>query len=60
MIWSGALMLDFLGNGDERYRAAHDGILAAIETVIHNGPKTRDLGGNASTQEVGQAIAAAL
>lgn len=60
MIWSGALMLDFLGNGDERYRAAHDGILAAIEKVIHSGPKTRDLGGSSSTQEVGQAIAAAL
>jgi tartrate dehydrogenase/decarboxylase / D-malate dehydrogenase len=60
MIWSGALMLDFLGNGDERYRAAHDDILQAIEQVIASGPKTRDLGGNASTQEVGLAIAAAL
>ncbi|MCM2319870.1 MAG: tartrate dehydrogenase [Pseudomonas sp.] len=60
MIWSGALMLDFLGQGDERYRAAHDGILRAMEEVIASGPKTRDLGGNASTQEVGKAIAAAL
>ncbi len=23
-IWAGAMMLDFLGNGDERYRAAHE------------------------------------
>ncbi|PQP03862.1 tartrate dehydrogenase [Pseudomonas frederiksbergensis] len=60
MIWSGALMLDFLGNGDERYRAAHDGILQAIERVIAEGPITPDLGGQASTQEVGQAIAQAL
>ncbi len=30
-VWAGAMMLDFLGNGDERYHAAHDGILAAIE-----------------------------
>ncbi|MCP2072696.1 UNVERIFIED_ORG: tartrate dehydrogenase/decarboxylase/D-malate dehydrogenase [Pseudomonas lini] len=59
MIWSGALMLDFLGDGPE-FRAAHDAILHAIETVIAQGPKTRDLGGQGSTQEVGQAIADAL
>ncbi len=39
-IWAGAMMLDFLGNGDERYHAAHNGILAAIEQVIASGPKT--------------------
>jgi tartrate dehydrogenase/decarboxylase/D-malate dehydrogenase len=60
MIWSGALMLDFLGNGDERYRAAHDGILQAIEQVIAQGPITPDLGGQGSTQDVGMAIAALL
>lgn len=57
-IWSGALMLDFLG-----YRAAHDAILAAIEAVLdpaHGGPRTPDLGGTASTQDVGKAIAQAL
>lgn len=59
MIWSGALMLDFLGDGPE-FRAAHDAIMQAIETVIAQGPKTRDLGGQCSTQEVGQAIADAL
>ncbi|MEF9672537.1 hypothetical protein QNM99_10415 [Pseudomonas sp. PCH446] len=34
-------MLDFLGNGDERYRAAHDGILQAIERVIAEGRSRR-------------------
>jgi tartrate dehydrogenase/decarboxylase/D-malate dehydrogenase len=39
------MMLDFLGNGDARYQAAHDGILAAIEQVIASGPKTPDMKG---------------
>ena len=42
-IWSGALMLDFLG-----HREAHDAIVAAIETVLDPAaaaPRTRDLGG---------------
>ena len=57
-IWSGALMLDFLG-----YRPAHDAIMAAIEAVLdprNGGPRTPDLGGTATTQDVGQAILAAL
>jgi len=52
MIWSAALMLQFLGAAE-----AHDAILAAIETVLREGPRTRDLGGTASTTEMGQAIA---
>ena len=52
MIWSGALMLDFLG-----CKPAHDAIVAAIEQVLAQGPRTRDLGGTASTTEVGEAIA---
>jgi tartrate dehydrogenase/decarboxylase / D-malate dehydrogenase len=60
MIWSGALMLDFLGNGDPCYRAAHDAILKAIETTLVDGPRTSDLGGTASTGAVGAAVAAAL
>lgn len=52
MIWSGALMLDFLGE-----KAAHDAIVKAIETVLVEGPRTRDLGGTASTTEMGEAIA---
>lgn len=57
-IWSGALMLDFLG-----YRPAHDAIMAAIEAVLdprNGGARTPDLGGTATTQEVGEAILAAL
>jgi tartrate dehydrogenase/decarboxylase/D-malate dehydrogenase len=53
MIWSAALMLDFLGE-----RAAHEAILSAIEQVLVEGPHTPDLGGTASTTELGQAIAA--
>ena len=53
MIWSGALMLDFLGE-----KAAHDAIVKAIEQVLVEGPRTGDLGGKASTTEMGKAIAA--
>jgi len=53
-IWTGAMMLDHLGH-PEAARA----IVAAIERVIEEGEMlTRDLGGHASTVEVGQAIAA--
>jgi len=54
-IWSGALMLDFLG-----YKAAHDAVVNAIELVLAPGsaaPMTPDLAGNASTSDVGTAIA---
>jgi tartrate dehydrogenase/decarboxylase/D-malate dehydrogenase len=57
-IWSGALMLDFLG-----YRVAHDAVLQAIENVLKPGsgtPRTPDLGGTASTQDMGRAIAEML
>ena len=37
MIWSAALMLDFLGNGAGREREAHDAIVAAIEDVLRTG-----------------------
>jgi tartrate dehydrogenase/decarboxylase / D-malate dehydrogenase len=57
MIWSAAMMLDFLGNGEGEEREAHDAILAAIEAVLKEGPRTGDLGGKASTAEVGAAIA---
>lgn len=55
MIWSGAMMLDFLG-----YREAHDAMLQAIETVLVDGPRTPDMGGSASTTELGKAIAATI
>lgn len=60
MIWSGAMMLDFLGQGDERYTQAHDAIVRAMEQCLVEGPRTPDMGGNASTTEVGEAVAAYL
>jgi len=53
-IWSGAMMLEHFGEA-----AAAQAILKAIEAVLaRNDPRTPDLGGNASTSEVGKAIAA--
>ncbi|HZZ09926.1 MAG TPA: tartrate dehydrogenase [Paraburkholderia sp.] len=60
MIWSAAMMLDFLGHHTGKEREAHDAILAAIEAALLEGPHTGDLGGTANTTEVGQAIAAKL
>jgi len=62
MIWSGALMLDYLGRGlDEAdqapYLQAHDAILKGIEDVLANGPRTPDLGGQATTVALGDAVA---
>jgi tartrate dehydrogenase/decarboxylase/D-malate dehydrogenase len=55
-IWSGAMMLDHLGEAE-----AARAVVAAFEDVLKNGgPRTRDLGGTASTKEVGEAIAAAV
>jgi tartrate dehydrogenase/decarboxylase/D-malate dehydrogenase len=60
MIWSGAMMLDFLGQGDANYTRAHDAILQAIEKSLTDGVRTPDLGGTANTTEVGQAITALI
>jgi tartrate dehydrogenase/decarboxylase/D-malate dehydrogenase len=63
MIWSGALMLSYLADApgaDPSYREAHDAILAAIEKTLKDGPRTGDLGGKASTVELGDAIASLL
>jgi tartrate dehydrogenase/decarboxylase/D-malate dehydrogenase len=52
------MMLDFLG-----YRPAHDAVLSAIERVLQPGsgaPRTADLGGSATTSDLGRAIASAL
>jgi tartrate dehydrogenase/decarboxylase/D-malate dehydrogenase len=57
-IWSGAIMLEFLG-----YREAHDAIVRAIETVLDpksGAPRTPDIGGKASTSDLGKAVAEAL
>jgi tartrate dehydrogenase/decarboxylase/D-malate dehydrogenase len=54
-IWSGAMMLDHLG---EPYAAA--AILRAIESVLVDGPRTPDMGGTETTQMVGKAVVEAL
>ncbi|MEQ1946377.1 MAG: tartrate dehydrogenase [Bryobacteraceae bacterium] len=54
-IWSGAMMLDHLG-----YPQAHDAIVKAIETVTEHGPRTPDMGGNATTTDIGKAVESAL
>ncbi|MCS6890461.1 MAG: tartrate dehydrogenase [Rhodovarius sp.] len=55
-IWSGAMMLEHLG---EREAAA--AILRAIEALLaEGGPRTRDMGGQASTVDVGKALAEAV
>jgi len=51
-IWSAALMLDHLGE-----QKAGRALLAALEDVCRKGPRTRDVGGTASTREVGDAVA---
>ncbi len=54
-IWSGAMMLEFLGHAD-----AAAAIVTAIERVLEAGPRTPDLGGKATTGELGRAVAEAL
>lgn len=53
-VWSGALMLDHLG-----YPEAATSLTAAFEAALQL-TRTRDLGGNASTSEMGEAILANL
>jgi tartrate dehydrogenase/decarboxylase / D-malate dehydrogenase len=52
-IWSASLMLDHLGEQEAAAR-----LLRAVEAVCREGPRTRDIGGSASTSEVGEAVAA--
>ncbi|MDH5395458.1 MAG: isocitrate/isopropylmalate family dehydrogenase, partial [Gammaproteobacteria bacterium] len=54
-IWSAAMMLDHFGEKD-----AAAAIMQAIESVLKTGPRTPDIDGQASTQEVGRAIAEAV
>ena len=51
-IWAASMMLDHLGHPD-----AAAAVMEAIETVLSEGPRTPDMGGHASTAEVGRAIA---
>jgi tartrate dehydrogenase/decarboxylase/D-malate dehydrogenase len=52
-IWSAALMLDELGEP-----GAARALMEALESVCRSGPRTRDVGGEATTREVGEAVAA--
>jgi tartrate dehydrogenase/decarboxylase / D-malate dehydrogenase len=54
-VWAGALMLDHLGEPE-----AAALVMTALRAVARDGPRTKDLGGTATTLEVGTAIAAAL
>ena len=52
-LWSAVLMLEHLGEPD-----AAETLMGALEDVCREGPRTRDVGGEASTREVGEAVAA--
>ena len=56
-IWSGAMMLEHLGEQE-----AADAIVKAIETVLSDkdAPLTPDMGGTATTEDLGKAIADAV
>jgi tartrate dehydrogenase/decarboxylase/D-malate dehydrogenase len=56
-IWSGAMMLEHLGEPE-----AGAAVLHALENVLASSDRrlTPDLGGNATTSELGKAIASAL
>jgi tartrate dehydrogenase/decarboxylase/D-malate dehydrogenase len=55
-IWTGAMLLEHLGHA-----AAAHAVVRAIETLVAEGKTvTRDLGGKASTHEVGGALAALI
>lgn len=60
MVWSAALMVEFLGQGEATHQAAYQAMMQAIEHSLEHGPRTADLGGMANTTEVGQAIAALI
>ncbi len=52
-VWSAGLMLEHLGEAE-----AGKAIVAAIETLLReSGPRTRDMGGQAGTADVGNALA---
>ena len=54
--WPGAMMLQHLG-----HQAVHDAILTAIERVLREGARlTPDMGGKATTKELGNAIATSI
>jgi tartrate dehydrogenase/decarboxylase/D-malate dehydrogenase len=54
-IWSASLMLSHLGETE-----ASRALMTALEETCREGPRTRDVGGEATTREVGEAVAARL
>ncbi len=54
-IWSASLMLEHLGEPEAATMLMH-----ALEAVCRDGPRTRDIGGTATTREVGAAVLARL
>jgi isocitrate dehydrogenase (NAD+) len=52
-MFAAAMMLDHLGELDRAERVRH----AIITTIVKDGIRTRDLGGTASTEEFGSAVA---
>jgi isocitrate dehydrogenase (NAD+) len=48
-----AMMLDHMGELDRAQRIRR----AVIDTIVADGIRTRDLGGTASTEEFGRAVA---
>ena len=55
-IWTGAMLLEHLGHQD-----AADAVVRAIEKLVEEGKTvTRDLGGKATTKEVGEALVAMI
>jgi tartrate dehydrogenase/decarboxylase/D-malate dehydrogenase len=52
-IWSATLLLEHLGEHEAARR-----LMTALEDVCRDGPRTRDVGGDAGTGEVGGAVAA--
>jgi tartrate dehydrogenase/decarboxylase/D-malate dehydrogenase len=54
-IWSASLLLEHLGETDAAAR-----LMDALVAVCDKGPRTRDVGGDATTEEVGNAVVEAV
>ncbi len=54
-IWSAVLMLEHLNEPEAAAK-----LMRALEDVCREGPRTRDVGGTATTREVGEAVSARL
>lgn len=60
MVWSAVMMLEFFGQNSAVCKQAAAKLMTAIESVLANGPHTKDLGGQASTDDMAKAILAYL